>query len=159
MRPQEIKKSKALGMSFSTADYRLKKLILFNLLAKNHENMCFRCGQRIETADELTVDHKHPWLDVDVALFWDMDNIAFSHSRCNSVFFRRNTPDGIKFNLSLRKIGDYGTAWCRGHQCFLPIKKFSKNSSRWNGLQGECQECRLRNPSRKVQQIGAGEQI
>jgi uncharacterized protein YdaU (DUF1376 family) len=37
----------------------------------------------IETADELSIEHKLPWEGVSVKLFWSLDNIAFSHLRCN----------------------------------------------------------------------------
>jgi len=50
---------------------------------------------------------------------------------------------------NVRKIGPEGTAWCRGHQSFLSVDKFEKNASRWNGLQGQCVDCRKKMPSRK----------
>lgn len=77
------KKRKQLGMAAGTANARLRKLILFSLVQKTEQDICFRCGKRIETVDELSIEHKKDWLDVSVELFWDLDNIAFSHLSCN----------------------------------------------------------------------------
>lgn len=77
------KKRKQLGMAAGTANARLRKLILFSLVQKTEQDTCFRCGKRIETVDELSIEHKQSWLDVSVELFWDLDNIAFSHLSCN----------------------------------------------------------------------------
>lgn len=141
-------KSDFLGMSFSTADYRLKKSIMFSLLEKHEENVCYRCGLKIETPEELTVEHKSPWLHIDPDLFWDLENIAFSHFKCNAGVTRSDTEAVVAHRLSTRKTGKSGTVWCITHQDFLPEENFKKNSTRWNGFQRQCQECRLKNPSR-----------
>jgi hypothetical protein len=77
------KKDHQLGMSYGTASHRLKKQILFSLVQETGKDICYRCGKVIETAEELSVDHKIDWLDKDPSLFWDLDNIAFSHLSCN----------------------------------------------------------------------------
>jgi len=77
-------KDDQLGMPYGTACHRLRKMILFDLLEKRGENVCYRCGKLIDTYDELSVEHKKAWLNVNPELFWDLDNIAFSHLRCNS---------------------------------------------------------------------------
>ena len=84
-----VTKSNFLGMPAGTAAARLRKKILFHLLQRLHEDVCFQCGKKIETAEELSIEHKLPWLHKDVALFWDLTNIAFSHSRCNSLAAKR----------------------------------------------------------------------
>ena len=76
-------KNRQLGMPFGTASNRLRKMVLFDLLRKHGENICFRCGKEIETYEELSLEHKQPWLNVDATLFWDLGNIAFSHLNCN----------------------------------------------------------------------------
>ena len=82
---KDKRKGQVLGSaSFSTANYRMQRQLLFHLLKKHGENVCFRCGGRIETYTDMTIDHKKPWLE-DSSLFWDMENIAFSHSACNSI--------------------------------------------------------------------------
>jgi hypothetical protein len=50
---------------------------MFDLLQRHGENICFRCGDKIESAAELSIEHKQPWLDVSAELFWDLSNIAF----------------------------------------------------------------------------------
>ncbi|MBV8600761.1 MAG: hypothetical protein JO359_04250 [Candidatus Eremiobacteraeota bacterium] len=42
-----------------------------------------------------------------------------------------------------RRIGGEGTAWCSGHQLFLPIAGFNANKRRWTGVQTQCKECNL----------------
>lgn len=77
------KKQQKLGMPFGTANARLRKKILFHLLEKHKENFCFHCRLEIKSVDELSIEHKEAWLYKDISLFWDMDNIAFSHLSCN----------------------------------------------------------------------------
>ncbi len=149
----QIRKSQSLGMNFSTADYRLKKMILFSLLERHHENICYRCDLPIRSVDDLSVEHKEPWLDVDASLFWDLDNIAFSHHKCNYAKTRTDTIARKTEYEARRNQGNGGTAWCRRHQRYLPVADFAKNASRWNGLQSECQECRAKNPSRQSKKL------
>lgn len=70
-------------MPYGTACHRLRKLVLFDLLKRHNENVCYRCGQAIELIDELTMEHKKPWENEDAQLFWSLNNIAFSHEFCN----------------------------------------------------------------------------
>lgn len=86
MSDSNIKKSKQLGMPIGTATNRLKKQILFNLIKKANENFCFQCGAEIENVNELSIEHKIPWLDSEkpLDLFFNLDNIAFSHLSCNA---------------------------------------------------------------------------
>lgn len=80
----EMKTAK-LGMPIGTASNRLRKSILLHLLKRLNENVCFQCGERIHDADELSIEHKEPYLHSDdpVGLFFSLDNIAFSHLKCN----------------------------------------------------------------------------
>jgi hypothetical protein len=55
------RKSAFLGMPHGTAGNRLRKLILFDLLRRHGENVCLKCSKEIETADELSIEHKQPW--------------------------------------------------------------------------------------------------
>jgi HNH endonuclease len=129
------RKSAFLGMPHGTATNRLRKLILFDLLERHEENVCFRCSRKIERADELTVEHKRPWEGVSVELFWSLENIAFSHRYCN-------TPHRYAGGQARkRKVGPEGTAWCRRCKDFLPVAAFSRNRTRWNGLQAWCDGC------------------
>lgn len=79
------KKIKQLGIDPATAASRLKKEILFHYIKKAGENYCHQCGVEIINSLELSIEHKIPWLDSDDPnkLFFDLDNIAFSHLSCN----------------------------------------------------------------------------
>lgn len=83
------KKEDQLGMPSGTASNRLRKLILFDLASKLKLVVCFRCGEKIETAADFSIDHRIDWLDVDPDLFWDVENVVFSHFSCNISHGRR----------------------------------------------------------------------
>jgi hypothetical protein len=102
-----------LGMPFGTACGRLRKKIMFDLVRRLKENFCFRCGLEIESESDLTIEHKEHWLDSDPDLFWNLDNIAFSHSVCNT---------GYKRNGNLRRFrhgtfAEYENHGCRCDEC------------------------------------------
>lgn len=88
-------KSRQLGMPFGTANAKLRKMILFHLLKKHNENICFQCGKVIETVEELSIEHKKPWLHESTELFWDIADIAFSHLHCNSGTHRNLYPSKV----------------------------------------------------------------
>lgn len=72
-----------LGMSPSTARSRLVKMLLFRELQRSNNDNCFKCGDKIKDIDHLSIEHKRPWLNVSADLYWDLDNIEFSHLTCN----------------------------------------------------------------------------
>jgi len=76
-------KSEFLGMPFGTASARLRKQILFYLLVKHNENICYRCSKLIEDIADLSIEHKEPWQNISIKLFWNINNIGFSHLSCN----------------------------------------------------------------------------
>jgi hypothetical protein len=129
------RKSAFLGVPHGTACNRLRKMVLFEVLRKHGENVCFKCAEVIETPEELSIEHKEPWEGVSLELFWSLENIAFSHLRCNKNHRRKGG------GASRRKIGPEGTAWCRQCKEFLPGSKFSRPKSRWNCLQPWCNGC------------------
>jgi len=105
-------KSKQLGMPIGTAQGRLRKMVLFALLKKYNENQCYRCGKEITSCDELSLEHKKPWFRNDTALFWDLENVAFSHLSCNCATTTREktlvhgTNTGYKYGCRCRKCKD-----------------------------------------------------
>jgi hypothetical protein len=130
--------SNQLGMPRGTAANRLRKLVLFDVLKRHNENICYQCGEQIESADVLSIEHKKPWENVDVKLFWDLSNIAFSHLLCNIKAAR----PGQKGKTSPRRIGvPEGQSWCRTHKKFLSVESFSKHNQTWNGIKRDCKEC------------------
>ena len=86
------RKSKQLGMNHATAANRLRKMILFKLIQEASLDNCYQCGERIENVENLSIEHTKPWLDSDdpVGLYFDLDNIAFSHLSCNASNGRRH---------------------------------------------------------------------
>lgn len=105
MKKSTLRKSEQLGIPFGTACGRLRTSLMFQLVQQAKRDTCFKCGTAIESAEELSIEHKEPWLDNDPDLFWDLDNIAFSHRRCNVVhrtYVGRPVPEGH--------------LWCSGHQ-------------------------------------------
>lgn len=78
-------KNRALGMNFSTASQRLRKLIMWSLVQRLGDDHCFQCGQKIVDVDDMSIEHKEPWQEADdpQATFFDLENTAFSHLSCN----------------------------------------------------------------------------
>ena len=75
------KKHAQLGMNPSTAQNRLVKDILYDLIK---DTPCFHCGEKL-TRDTFSIEHKVAWLDSEnpVRLFFDLSNISYSHHSCN----------------------------------------------------------------------------
>ena len=132
------RKNQTLGMAHGTATHRLRKMVLFRQLEKHGENVCVRCGEVIESIDELSIEHVKPWEGISSELFWDLDNVSFSHSRCNRPH-----------RLHGRKIfTPEGTAWCSGHKSALPLSEFQKCSTQDDGIQDYCKACRTQRDKR-----------
>lgn len=150
-RRQQLKKREQLGFPIGTATHRLRKLVIFELVQQVGRDCCFRCGLKIESAADIVMDHKVPWLDNSAELFWDLNNIAFSHARCNLRAVRRDETGAT----ILRRVGPPGTAWCCRHQAFFPVRKFNRKRSHWNGYSPWCKPCeafdRRRRAKRRVQ--------
>ena len=83
-----------LGINKSTAMARLRKMILFELVKKAGMDRCHQCKFLIHDVAELSIEHIKPWLWKDKKLFWDLNNIAFSHLACNSSAGQIKTPCG-----------------------------------------------------------------
>lgn len=132
------KKSDTLGMPHGTAGGRLRKNILFHLLKKLNENVCVRCKNLIETVDELSIEHIKPWEGISAELFWDLNNIAFSHMRCNRP--HRFVTENLGL-LAKPIVAPSGTAWCGTHKKFISVDLFYKNKANANGLGSTCKDC------------------
>ena len=127
-------KSAQLGMPHGTAANRLRKQLLFKYVQKAGDDICHVCDNKIEAIEDFSIEHIKPWFNRDPELFWDLDNIAFSHMSCN----RPHTIGQYK----LIKQGAEGTAWCSDCQKHLPVVNFHKKNSRLNGLQKQCKDCK-----------------
>lgn len=78
-------KSDQLGLNHSTAQQMLRKKLLFHLVQKCGLDTCIRCGKPIIDSKSLSIDHIKPWLysNDPAKLFFDVENIGFSHTFCN----------------------------------------------------------------------------
>jgi hypothetical protein len=84
------KKAEQLGMNPSTAANRLVKDVLWSLVQKTNQDSCCKCGEKM-TRDTFSIEHVTPWMDSTdpVGLYFDLDNISFSHHKCNIGDSRR----------------------------------------------------------------------
>lgn len=84
------KKNEQLGMHASTAQNRLVKDILWKLLIDTEQTACCKCGKPM-CRKTFSIEHIVPWLDSadPVGLFFDLENISFSHLRCNLADARK----------------------------------------------------------------------
>lgn len=101
-------------MDKGTATHRLRKIIMFELVKKAGMDRCHRCKLLITDIDEFSIEHIEPWLWKDVDLFWDINNIAFSHLKCNSASAHAK-----------RECGSY-SRYLRGCRCDICRKEYVK---------------------------------
>lgn len=155
-KPHYIERERQLGMKSGTAQHRLRVMVMFWLAQKCNLDRCFRCGDTITSADDFSIDHRKPWLHIGTELFWDLNNIAFSHKRCNYKEKRNNTDYSIHAELFRMNEGAPGTAWCSKHKLYLPLAEFTSNKNRWNGVHDCCARCRsqYRSPGAKRNRRG-----
>lgn len=108
---EKARRSEQLGMSYSKALARLKKLLIFHLIQKCSMDHCFRCGDPIEHVDDMSTDHKQPWMHSGKAneLFFDMDNIAFSHTKCNIASSR--SSHHVRSNSGFKGVSRNKNRW------------------------------------------------
>lgn len=137
--------SAELGMPYGTASARLKKRVFMMLLEQLGRADCYRCGKSMNAAT-LSIEHKQPWRGVSADLFWNLDNITFSHIACNKTDRPSRAGGGNK-----RPEGPDGTAWCSGHQVFHPVDDFYPAKTGWMGLSNVCKplERERRNAARR----------
>ena len=101
-------------MPIGTASAKLRKSILFSILKKFSLNYCYQCSAEIAKEEELSIEHKIPYLDSEnpVKLFFDLENIAFSHLKCNIGASRKMLPQTIHGTAS-----SYSKRKCRCRIC------------------------------------------
>lgn len=121
------KKAQQLGMSHGTANNRLRKAILFRLVQRVGDDTCYQCGQKIEKIDNFSIEHKEAWLNSNnpIELFFDLDNIAFSHTSCNY---------GAKKTWNKGNVAPHGTKTrysYHGCRCDKCRKALRKSISEW----------------------------
>ncbi|HRZ18554.1 MAG TPA: hypothetical protein P5136_00660 [Methanofastidiosum sp.] len=79
------RKKKQFGIPLGTASGRLKKQILFKLVQEANKDICYHCKKRITKIEDFSIEHKINWMysKNPKKLFFDLENIAFSHLSCN----------------------------------------------------------------------------
>jgi len=68
-------------MPYGTAEKHLRKSMLHALAQQSGKDSCRWCQTKIESSGDLAVVHIQDWAD-DAALYWDLNNVAFSHVSC-----------------------------------------------------------------------------
>lgn len=129
------RRAEFLGMPHGTASHKLRKSLLYKYVRLANHHFCYKCGAKIETVDELSIEHKKPWENIDPALFWDLDNITFSHLVCNKKHSKRNQYTHIS------ELAPDGTKWCGKCRTYLLKDSFAKNKSEEDGYRSYCREC------------------
>lgn len=88
---RDMRIAQMLGMGKGAAYHKMVRAILFHLAGQLGRTVCFRCSTPILTIKEFSIEHKLEWENSPdaLALFFDMENIAFSHARCNSAAAKR----------------------------------------------------------------------
>ncbi len=96
----KVRKAKQLGMNPSTASNRLVKDLLWSMI---QHQPCHRCGE-LMARETYSIEHKEAWLDSanPVEMYFDIDNIAYSHFKCNVA--ARRTVSSIYSKEQLRAI-------------------------------------------------------
>lgn len=106
-------KQRQLGMNPGTAAGRLRKLIIFDFAKRLELDNCYQCGLKIENIEDFTVEHKEKWLHSEdpVGLYFDLDNIAFSHKLCNYADSRNPGKRIIRDRHSVTKLPNRNKSW------------------------------------------------
>lgn len=127
-----------LGETISNATYKLRKILLFEFAKRLDLHHCFRCGEPIDNIDEFTVDHVLSWrLHKSRELFYDIDNIKFSHFKCNCANY---TKSKTRPNARKNKIKNE-EKFCDLCMRFIPLAQFHKKSNAVDGYQTYCKRC------------------
>jgi len=79
------------------------------------------------TRENFTIEHKVPWLDSEdpVKMFFDLDNIAFSHHKCN-VAERRHVGRSSQHGTNSMYIKGCRCDLCREAHRLYARSKYSK---------------------------------
>lgn len=125
-------KALQLGMPYGTACGRLRKRLLFHLAEQLGLTSCHRCGKTIDDVGEFSIDHKKPWLHASANLFWDLDNIAFSHLTCNA---RAGQKKGARKPMTAGKLQ------CSACKSWKLVCDFPKQSTTFHGVGARCKPC------------------
>lgn len=129
------KRNELLGMNHTVAMKRLYRMLILRYMQFHGHDSCFKCGKKIENIETLSIEHKEPWFNSadPVKTFWDMDNLAFSHIRCN-------TREGGHRSKGRTE----GMEWCSRCKQFLPVDHFTawNNGVQRRSVSSYCTKCK-----------------
>ncbi len=113
-----------LGMTYGKAYNRLLKDVLWMLIVEADRYKCCRCGQYM-TREDFTIEHIEPWLHAEdpVKLFFSLENIGFSHHKCN-MDARRNPTEIKPLECGTSKKYERG---CRCDECKKASSDYRKS--------------------------------
>jgi L-rhamnose isomerase len=108
-----------LGMNTGTASHRLRQDLLFYFVNKEGA-VCHHCKMPMER-DNFSIEHIKPWRKEKNALelFFDLNNITFSHLKCNVDNRRvpeKFTDEEIRLRRNRRNVEYRARTYC-------PIKR------------------------------------
>lgn len=115
-------RAELLGEPFGTATAKLRKAIMFQLVQETNKDVCFRCGEKIKTIEDLSIEHKKSWARAEnpKETFFDLNNITFSHLKCN-VDARDNS--GPRLNARGEKNSQAKLTWKQVDEIREKLKK------------------------------------
>ena len=99
--------NRLLGQSTGGASYTLYRKLLFKMVQELGRDHCYRCDKIIEDYESFSIDHIDSWWGSGdpQAVFFDLDNIAFSHRKCNEYAgapaknaAKTHCPQGHEYN-------------------------------------------------------------
>ena len=108
-------------MDPGTASNRLTRQLLYNLGDRLDLQWCYHCASKIESVDNMSIEHKEPWLHSGnpVELYFNLGNIAFSHKSCNYRAARPRPGKPCPSSTAYRK-------GCRCDDCIKLVSNYKK---------------------------------
>lgn len=124
-----------LGLDYGTASSRLRKNLLFHLAVKCGMDDCYRCGEKIETPEDMHIDHKEYWFNSDdpAGKFFDLENVAFSHAKCNILDGRGGFHKNPEIGRNANKLGVVRVMSPHGFKGIRYLPNY-RGSKKWRAL-------------------------
>lgn len=147
------------GIPLGKAACRLDRILIFEFGKRCGLGKCYVCGNEIKSVRDFSIEHKIPWRNSgNLSLYWDLENIAFSHKECNrpyhgriSTIKTRNPYKGYAHSeLPLRKIEfvkykkdliSSGKSICSRCGNVKDLAEFNKRKHCLCGINSQCREC------------------
>lgn len=121
--------SDELGMSMGKARNILIRKLMWQMIVETGRTSCYHCGKEM-TEDNYSIEHVIPWRysEKPSEMFFELDNISYSHHSCNSAAARRVSETGTVVNRVEKPIV-HGTSYayqkrgCRCEDCSVAYRK------------------------------------